>query len=140
MNRALVFAAFGLAMSAAGAAPPSEMPSEMPSEQPAATPQPAPRSAPAPAPSEQPAAGTENVVKSRGATIIGDDETPLGLYIMPWRNSAAAAGLDRPARMMDDALLPLDPEVFHRQVQYNQALAAQLRRERRITPERTLPQ
>jgi hypothetical protein len=69
-----------------------------------------------------------------GTTVIGEQESPIGLYIMPWRQSASQAGLDRPARLLDEALLPLDLDVFKRQVEYNRALSAHLERTGRATP------
>lgn len=74
------------------------------------------------------------VVQAPGMAIIGDQESPLGLYIMPWRQSAAATGLDRPARLLDDALMPLDPDVFRRQVEYHRALSEHLEKQGRVTP------
>lgn len=58
-----------------------------------------------------------------GTTIVGEDESPMGLFIMPWRNSGADAGLDKPARLLDEALLPLDRDVFRRQVEYYTTLS-----------------
>ena len=71
---------------------------------------------------------------TRGTTVIGEQESPIGLYIMPWRQSQAQAGLDRPARLLDEALLPLDLDVFKRQVEYNRALSAHLEKAGRATP------
>ena len=69
-----------------------------------------------------------------GTTVIGEQEAPIGLYIMPWRQSQSQAGLERPARLLDEALLPLDPEVFKRQVEYHRALSAHLEKTGRATP------
>lgn len=69
-----------------------------------------------------------------GMTVIGEKEAPIGLYIMPWRQSQAATGLDRPARLLDEQLLPLDPEVFRRQVEYHRALSEWLEKTGRATP------
>lgn len=94
-------------------------------------------------PDEQPAVKTEVPDRSRtpgqappaaGTTVIGEQESPIGLYIMPWRQSAAQAGLDRPARLLDEQLLPLDPDVFYRQVQYYRALSEHLEKSGLITP------
>ena len=97
-------------------------------------------------PDEQPAVATDleevdqpvkpgTVQKARtGTTVIGEQEAPIGLYIMPWRQSLAQAGLERPARLLDEALLPLDPDVFKRQVEYHRALSAHLRKTGRATP------
>ena len=97
-------------------------------------------------PDEQPAVATDvedtdapakpgTVQKARtGTTVIGEQEAPIGLYIMPWRQSQSQAGLDRPARLLDEALLPLDPDVFKRQVEYHRALSAHLKDNGRATP------
>ena len=94
------------------AAAQDEMPA-LPDEEPAII-----TSVPEPAPVAP--AGVEKA--QTGTTVIGEQEAPIGLYIMPWRQSQAQAGLDRPARLLDEALLPLDPEVFKRQVEYHRAL------------------
>lgn len=83
-----------------------------------------------PPPAQRPATSTEPL----GMSVVGDKESPIGLYIMPWRNSAAEGGLDRPARLLDEALLPLDPDVFRRQVDYHQALSKHLEKQGLITP------
>ena len=67
-------------------------------------------------------------------TVTGQQETPLGLYIVPWRNSDAEGGADKPARLLDEALLPHDSEVFHREIQYNRALSEHLEKEGKVTP------
>jgi len=95
-------------------------------------------------PDEQPAVATDAddapvkpgaVQQARtGTTVIGEQEAPIGLYIMPWRQSQSQAGLERPARLLDEALLPLDPDVFKRQVEYHRALSAHLQKNGRATP------
>jgi hypothetical protein len=61
---------------------------------------------------------------SSGTTIVGERESPIGLYIMPWRNSGAEQGIDRPARLLEEEALPLDPGTFRRQLDYYSALTA----------------
>lgn len=72
------------------------------------------------APSPRTAAKPEN----SGTTIIGERESPIGLYITPWRNAAAEADIDRPARLLSVQLEALDRKVFARQVEYHEALTA----------------
>jgi hypothetical protein len=81
------------------------------------------------APSDSP-----QVLPGAGTTVVGERESPIGLYIMPWRQSEAQGGLDRPARLLDEALRPLDPEVFRRQVEYHRALSEHLEKTGRATP------
>lgn len=59
-----------------------------------------------------------------GTNIIGDRESPIGLYITPWRNAAAEVDIDRPARLLSFDLEPVDKRVFSRQVEYYEALSA----------------
>lgn len=130
MNKAIVLAL--LALSAPALWAQDEQPAlqdepavntEMP--EPAAAPQPGKPATPKPGGIEKATTGT---------TVIGEQEAPIGLYIMPWRQSAAQGGLDRPARLLDEALLPLDPEVFKRQVEYHRALSEHLEKTGRATP------
>ena len=93
---------------------------------------PAPKGKGAPAAPAQPTDGVHKA--ATGTTVVGEQESPIGLYITPWRNSAAAGGLDRPARLLDEALLPLDPDVFKRQVEYHRALSEHLSKTGRATP------
>lgn len=57
-----------------------------------------------------------------GTTVIGERESPIGLYITPWRRAAPEADIDRPARLLDEALTPVDPDVYARQVSYDDKL------------------
>ena len=57
-----------------------------------------------------------------GTTIVGERESPIGLYISPWRKAAPEENIDRPARLLNEDAYPVDPDVFERQVQYYDAL------------------
>jgi hypothetical protein len=69
-----------------------------------------------------------------GTTIVGERESPIGLYITPWRESAAEKDIDRPARLLQEALLPMDEAVFLRQVEYHNALSGALKSKGVVTP------
>lgn len=73
--------------------------------------------------------------EGQGTVIIGDRESPIGLYIMPWRDSSAAADMDRPARLVQADLLPIDRPVFLRELQYHRALTGALSERNQVTPE-----
>jgi len=62
-----------------------------------------------------------------GTTIVGERESPIGLYIMPWRNSGPEQGIDRPARLLQEEAVPLDPGTFRRQLDYYTALTNHLK-------------
>lgn len=71
---------------------------------------------------EQPAVKTDN----DGTTVVGDRESPIGLYITPWRNDAPEAEMDRPARFLEEELLPIDADVFRRQIEYYNTITSHL--------------
>jgi hypothetical protein len=83
------------------------------------------------APEDQPAlnttAKTAPATSSSGlgtTVITGDGESPLGLYLTPWRESHPEANIDRPARLLQEEMLPIDKDVFERQVEYYDALSS----------------
>jgi hypothetical protein len=54
------------------------------------------------------------------AQIIGNRELPKVLYIVPWKKPAAGDLSGPPAEsVLDEALAPLDRDVFRRQVRYS---------------------
>lgn len=81
---------------------------------------------------EQPALDSGKRGKAEGTTIIGDDESPIGLFIMPWRESHAEKNIDRPARLLQEEMLPIDKDVFERQVEYYDALSNAAQRKARV--------
>ncbi len=74
-------------------------------------------------PSDEPAVNTD----LEGTTVVGDRESPIGLYITPWRNETAEVELDRPARFLEEQLLPIDANVFRRQIEYYDTITQHLR-------------
>ncbi|GAC1621706.1 MAG: hypothetical protein NVS9B10_04860 [Nevskia sp.] len=78
-----------------------------------------------PATSEPAAKSPDEAIDTTvGTTIVGDQESPIGLYITPWKDEYAERGLDRPARLLDEALLPIDPATFRRQIEYYETITA----------------
>jgi hypothetical protein len=54
-----------------------------------------------------------------GMAIIGNRELPKALFIVPWKDPEAAMAPDRPVNsLVDEALQPVDPEVFRRELEY----------------------
>ena len=54
------------------------------------------------------------------AQIIGNRELPKVLYIVPWKKPLPGDLAGRPAQsVLDEALAPVDRDVFRRQVQYD---------------------
>jgi hypothetical protein len=90
---------------------------------------------------EQPAidTGTDTLLPAPaaapGTAVNEQEESPIGLYIMLWRNAAADQDADRPARLLRELLLPVDEDVFVRRVAYHQSLSRALAERRQVTPE-----
>jgi hypothetical protein len=57
--------------------------------------------------------------------IIGNRELPKVLYIVPWKKPMPGDLSGRPlVSVLDEALAPVDRDVFRRQVQYDAQLTA----------------
>jgi hypothetical protein len=55
--------------------------------------------------------------------IIGNRELPKVLYIVPWKKPVPSELAGKPvASVLDEALAPIDRDVFRRQVQYDAQL------------------
>jgi hypothetical protein len=55
--------------------------------------------------------------------IIGNRELPKVLYIVPWKKPMPGDLSGRPVvSVLDEALAPIDRDVFRRQIQYDAAL------------------
>jgi len=58
-----------------------------------------------------------------GTSIIGNKELPKVLYIVPWKSAPVGDLVSRPVEsLLDEALAPLDRDVFRRQVEYYEML------------------
>jgi hypothetical protein len=58
--------------------------------------------------------------------IIGNRELPKVLYIVPWKKPLPGDLVGRPVEtMLDEALAPVDRDVFRRQVQYHGLISHQ---------------
>ena len=68
----------------------------------------------------------EERIELQGTAIIGNQELPKVLYIVPWKASELPQLNDPPLEsLVDEALSPIDREVFRRQSMYYDALAEQ---------------
>ena len=52
-----------------------------------------------------------------GMSIVGNDEAPKSLVIVPWKSSGLGETVDV-SRIMDDGRRPVDREVFGRELDY----------------------
>lgn len=53
-----------------------------------------------------------------GTSIVGNDETPKSLYIVPWKSSELGVESGLSADLVDDGLEPVDKDVFMRQLEF----------------------
>jgi len=59
--------------------------------------------------------------------VIGSRELPKVLYIVPWKPPLAGDLVGRPVTsLLDEALAPVDRDVFRRQVNYHEGEVAQV--------------
>jgi hypothetical protein len=83
---------------------------------------PAPKPTPAPAATPAPAQDRADIDRTQ---IIGNRELPKVLYIVPWKKPLPGDLAGRPGGgVLDEALAPVDRDVFRRQVQYDAQLQA----------------
>jgi hypothetical protein len=54
-----------------------------------------------------------------GMSIVGNDEAPKALVIVPWKSSTLGRSLDV-SRALDDGRQPVDRDVFMRELEYYQ--------------------
>jgi hypothetical protein len=66
---------------------------------------------------EEPAETGDKLVS--GMSIVGNDEAPKSLVIVPWKSSELGHTLDV-SNGLDDGLLPVDRDVFMRELSYYQ--------------------
>lgn len=65
-------------------------------------------------------ARAEDRADLEGTSIIGSRELPKVTYIVPWKKPLPADLVGRPvASLLDEALAPLDRDVFRREVEYH---------------------
>ena len=64
------------------------------------------------------------------ANIQGASELPKVLYIVPWKRSDLGDLVGRPVNtLLDEALAPVDPEVFERHLDYYETLYGEIEQE-----------
>jgi hypothetical protein len=64
---------------------------------------------------EEPEAGGDKAMS--GMSILGNDDAPKSLVIVPWKSSLPVATLDV-SRGLDDGRRPVDRDVFMRELDY----------------------
>jgi hypothetical protein len=70
-------------------------------------------------------AGAADRADLEGTQIFGSRELPKILYIVPWKQPLPTDLVGRPASsVMDEALEPIDREVFQREIRYHSLIKA----------------
>lgn len=65
----------------------------------------------------------ENVKQLSGMSIVGNDEAPKSLYIVPWKSSEIGVETSL-SRLNDIGDAPIDRDVFTRQLEFYEASTA----------------
>ena len=55
-----------------------------------------------------------------GMSVLGNNETPKALYIVPWKGSEIGDEADLRAGLLNDTMAPVDKEVFMRELEFYQ--------------------
>ncbi len=80
---------------------------------------------PVAAPSREPRFSTIDRLELETTSITGNRELPKVMYIVPWKKADLGDLSGKPVRsLIDDVLAPVDRDVFRREVNYYEALAA----------------
>ena len=77
------------------------------------------KAAPADAPAKTAPAAPKGDKELSGMSILGNDDAPKALVIVPWKSSAMGSALDV-SRALDDGRQPVDKDVFLRELDYYQ--------------------
>ncbi len=64
------------------------------------------------------ASGGTEAKELSGMSILGNDETAKALYIVPWKSSEIGLEADLRSGLLNDAMVPVDKEVFMRELQF----------------------
>ncbi|MDO8988385.1 MAG: hypothetical protein Q7U91_01995 [Sideroxyarcus sp.] len=53
-----------------------------------------------------------------GISIVGNNEAPKSLFIVPWKSSEIGSDSGLKSGLMDDSMKPVDKEVFMREIDF----------------------
>jgi len=56
-----------------------------------------------------------------GMSIVGNNEAPKSLYIVPWKSSEIGMETDLSSNLLNESLIPVDKDVFLREVEFYNA-------------------
>ena len=64
-----------------------------------------------------PASGSEPKMLS-GISLVGNNEAPKSLFIVPWKSSEIGFETGLTSGLMDDTMRPVDKDVFMREIDF----------------------
>ena len=64
---------------------------------------------------------SQEVKTISGMSIIGNNEAPKSLYIVPWKSSEIGMKTDLSSNLLNESLTPVDRDVFLREVDFYNA-------------------
>jgi hypothetical protein len=67
--------------------------------------------------------GTDEAKELSGMSIVGNDEAPKSLYIVPWKSSEIGVETSL-TRMLNESDVPVDRDVFMRQLAFYEVSTA----------------
>lgn len=73
---------------------------------------------------KKPAENPSDAKELSGMSIVGNDEAPKSLYIVPWKSSEIGMETDL-SMYLNEGDVPVDRDVFKRQLDYYQVRTAQ---------------
>jgi len=107
-----------MALAAAGVVAAQEAPAQQAPAQQAAAPQAAAQQTPAPqAPAHQAGASPKDPKSMSGMSILGNQDAPKSLVIVPWKSSEIGNGIGV-SRALDTSIRAVDRDVFMRELKY----------------------
>lgn len=62
--------------------------------------------------------GEEEAKTVSGMSIVGNNETPKSLYIVPWKSSEIGGETSLRSSLLNDSMAPVDREVFKRELDF----------------------
>jgi hypothetical protein len=60
----------------------------------------------------------EDAKSISGMSIMGNNEAPKSLYIVPWKSSEIGLETDFSSSLLNESLTPVDKDVFMREVEF----------------------
>ncbi len=68
--------------------------------------------------------GADQAKTLSGISIVGNNEAPKSLFIVPWKSSEIGSDSGLQSGLMDDSMKPVDREVFMREIDFYEIRSA----------------